>query len=963
MAAKLLNSWKEDNPNLIRHQVGCMKGVFHMFDRPYMLNNRRISGRNHKKLEYDNHHSNGSGQVDEEETEDLFPQTKTKEKNMIRNGKDKHELSRGSSSSFSSADYKRKAQPELLSFDQALSLERNNRESIMSRTSSSSHLPRPTLDLRDVVKDSMYREARTLSLKTTIEEEVPKQRSSSDLRESIDVLAKLKGTPQNLNGDVSKHPLNNNVSRLSCDGKDLKELPRLSLDSRERSIGSLNSDLKTHFPLRHSKSQREVGSSSNSGTPQCPSVVGQLMGLGNSQRFRLDIDGKVESIMNFPVEESNSFSRSSTLADSNQIQNSPRSNWREPSSPRRKNPDIVMKPIPNSRLPSENAPWKSSSNSFPSVYGEIEKRLKDLEFTQSSKDLRALKQILEAMQAKGLLEMKKEEDGGDYEQKYKEDQNNSQLVNQQRPSCSTDDNSTKFESPIIIMKPAKLIDESCILASKFIPMDILSRVPERKDGEYSLTGRRKLSSQSSRNRIQKTTATSSNSALPDDRKKSIKTARSPQTSSMNHQLPKQTTSLVKNSESVSPRLQQKKHELERRSRPPTPPEPKKKWKQNKEQPELSSPGGKRRTKLAKAKIKKEQSIDSDNLSTQSEGHVFSDSGNETEFSFPDKHTGTNESPSSKLKIANLLLSEPEKKLSVQLSENVAADELARVTPAQPSPISVLDYSIQKGVNNTNEKQLSPVIKDGSLIVCGDSSNENISPDSTDKILLKSEINREKLENIETLVQKLKRVNSAHDESENDYIASLCEDLNPDHRYICEILLASGLILRDLDSSLVNFQLHPSNYPINPELFMVLEQTKAATFDEDQMLHRKLIFDAINEILVEKFTLLSLPPQPRPKPMSGRLTEKPMNGQMLLRDLCLEVDKLLQNQDKFDSSPGKENEVLQSIIFEDLISKLENSNDMAVDVYDVVLNVERMIFKDLIEEIVFGDATCFASQSQ
>ncbi|CAA3023638.1 Hypothetical predicted protein [Olea europaea subsp. europaea] len=47
-------------------------------------------------------------------------------------------------------------------------------------------------------------------------------------------------------------------------------------------------------------------------------------------------------------------------------------------------------------------------NTYPSVYSEIEKRLKDLEFAHSGKDLRAFKHILEAMQAKGLLETQKE---------------------------------------------------------------------------------------------------------------------------------------------------------------------------------------------------------------------------------------------------------------------------------------------------------------------------------------------------------------------------------------------------------------------------------------------------------------------------------------------------------------------------------------------------------------------------
>ncbi|KAE8668013.1 hypothetical protein F3Y22_tig00112349pilonHSYRG00018 [Hibiscus syriacus] len=64
---------------------------------------------------------------------------------------------------------------------------------------------------------------------------------------------------------------------------------------------------------------------------------------------------------------------------------------------------------------------------------------------------------------------------------------------------------------------------------------------------------------------------------------------------------------------------------------------------------------------------------------------------------------------------------------------------------------------------------------------------------------------------EHLVQKLGRLNSTHDEVSTDYIASLCENTNPDHIYISEILLASGLLLRDLGSDSTTFHLHPSGH--------------------------------------------------------------------------------------------------------------------------------------------------------
>lgn len=46
MAAKLLHSLADDNPDLQR-QIGCMTGIFQLFDRPNIVNGRRIS---HKRL-------------------------------------------------------------------------------------------------------------------------------------------------------------------------------------------------------------------------------------------------------------------------------------------------------------------------------------------------------------------------------------------------------------------------------------------------------------------------------------------------------------------------------------------------------------------------------------------------------------------------------------------------------------------------------------------------------------------------------------------------------------------------------------------------------------------------------------------------------------------------------------------------------------------------------------------------
>ncbi|KAJ6887530.1 hypothetical protein NC652_028709 [Populus alba x Populus x berolinensis] len=157
-----------------------------------------------------------------------------------------------------------------------------------------------------------------------------------------------------------------------------------------------------------------------------------------------------------------------------------------------------------------------------------------------------------------------------------------------------------------------------------------------------------------------------------------------------------------------------------------------------------------------------------------------------------------------------------------------------VAPEHPSPVSVRDALVYRDDALSPVKQIPNMHKGEGAKDSHDQQSEdqwnladNLSNSMTS--VLSSEINRRKLQNIENLVQKLRRLNSTHNEASTDYIASLCENPNPDHRYISEILLASGLLLRDLGSGLTTFQLHPSGYPINPELFMVLGANQGQQF--------------------------------------------------------------------------------------------------------------------------------------
>ncbi|CAK9185997.1 unnamed protein product [Ilex paraguariensis] len=49
MSGKLRYSITEENPDL-QKQIGCMNGIFQLFDRHQFLGGRRITGHHHKRL-------------------------------------------------------------------------------------------------------------------------------------------------------------------------------------------------------------------------------------------------------------------------------------------------------------------------------------------------------------------------------------------------------------------------------------------------------------------------------------------------------------------------------------------------------------------------------------------------------------------------------------------------------------------------------------------------------------------------------------------------------------------------------------------------------------------------------------------------------------------------------------------------------------------------------------------------
>ncbi|GKA82454.1 longifolia 1-like protein [Tanacetum coccineum] len=221
--------------------------------------------------------------------------------------------------------------------------------------------------------------------------------------------------------------------------------------------------------------------------------------------------------------------------------------------------------------------------------------------------------------------------------------------------------------------------------------------------------------------------------------------------------------------------------------------------------------------------------------------------------------------------------------------------------------------------------------------------------NTLSFVVSSEINHKKLQIVGHLVQKLTRLNSAHDEAHTHYIASLNENTKPDDRYISEILLASGLLLRNLGSSLTVFQFHSSGHPINPELFLVLEQTKFSSLPKQEpsnkkllnkeKFHRTLIFQTVNEVLAKKLALV-VPSLETFSSQSFKLANKTLNGQKLLRDLCMEIEELLQlKKRKEDVILDEEDDGLKTILWEKVLNRVESWTDYDGELPVIALEVE------------------------
>lgn len=463
-------------------------------------------------------------------------------------------------------------------------------------------------------------------------------------------------------------------------------------------------------------------------------------------------------------------------------------------------------------------------------YGDIEKRLKMRGIDEPSKDLETLKQILEAMQLKGLLHSKK----ASSEQQIT---HRNFVYDRSTRSFTSDD-----QSPIVIMKPSR-----SPVSNRRLGNDSPRRNPNNSGENLpSMSPRRERHSIESRSR--------SSSSLSYRESNNVK------------------------SPSSSPvRRRALSVEEQRRASPPVhSPRPSPKRNGTDHQTITTRlPRNRRSTAEIAPKEKVASVLVEDESSSFSESSVSTSS-----------HTDTERLKTGESKGGRSLLERCDKLLNSILE--MTATEL------QPSPVSVLDSSFYK-----------------------DESSSSPSPVPKRSIDFKDQSGEFEEEIWSPAISPLR---SKHEDESDD-----C-----DFVYISDILRAFNYLPEDSD------------------IFLLLEKqqyAKGKDTSKASRLQRRLIFDIITEILHRN---RQLPPW-QVISLSNSSIERP-----LLRPVWSEFQRIRERETAEDLF-----EIICSVLRKDLAGDGANRwGDFPVEMAESVLDIERLIFKDLVGETI-RDLAVFA----
>lgn len=1008
MSANIISSLTEENRDLQKQmQIGCMNGIFQLFDRHYFVTGRRVSSsHNHKRLLQGANHSKESKAATNKAIvkKDLDLALKHKPRVSDESPRTDSPSFSCTSTSASTLDGGNKTvhsgpphSDQSNSFQSPTGTPRQQKNPLL-------HSSHRSVDLRDVIKDSMQREHRALSVKTAGKEErrdntmkhIDSPRPSPQVKSGQQRVARLDGSIHTLpepqqaprssreEKDAPLRRTQKDLPRFSCDGREtrdafksstkLKDLPRLSLDSRESSLRSSVSESRLHFILRDLK--RDNGNTTQTsdmnqepGSNKRPpsNVVVKLMGL---EAF----PDSEDEVTKFHARPDRGFQmKSSDKASEKNTQPrafSPLNVQKDPATPHLRSTGVVTKPASNSKFPLEPAPWRqpdasqdaprtvngsisSSATHASTVYGEIEKRITELEFRKSGKDLRALKQILEAMQkSRKRIEIQNREESDlesetsksslDYIRGNQVTRASNCQRNQSYPLGQSKGSSSRkrLNASTIISKGARSTNSS---STAFITTDAAGHqrlqtqnTPyRREDSAKDLTPRN--SAPKGTNAWNSYT----NKKRTGKPSKAVQTSRAPQLVKAENY-----AAFGRTSGSISPRFQGKKPGTEKQYRATSPSTEPSKGRRKSGKPPAESNSLTRNVKPQSTSLQRGNYKVSSNNNTRNISHqgdtasVQSESNSSLASQMEMEITST-----SSIEIGVKPKIKPkEKDFAARLNEDMTFAELAIPATEQPSPVSILDATFYREDSPSPVKKISTAFQE-----YGTPELDEVEwdLDNLDQVRLMGsktgdEFNQKEIEKVENLVRRLILLATSHDEASMSRIATLCRSPNPDHRYITKLLLASGLI-KGSNTFSTAIQLHSSGHVINPNLYHVLEQTeqyielanqeherKFSPSKSEKKIHRKILFDTVNEILARKLA------SENPFVATRR---KIKTEEELLMELYSEIDHLqafpdcnLEDDDDLGCIPGE-------------------WADCRGEIPALVLDIERLIFKDLITEVL------------
>lgn len=186
-------------------------------------------------------------------------------------------------------------------------------------------------------------------------------------------------------------------------------------------------------------------------------------------------------------------------------------------------------------------------------------------------------------------------------------------------------------------------------------------------------------------------------------------------------------------------------------------------------------------------------------------------------------------------------------------------------------------------------------------------------------------------------------------------AKIIPDKKHDHTYILQTLSSTGLLGNPDAGNLMTVQLHssgaitsnlfPTLVPDKPSNNLVMGQSQS---NRGERIQRKLPFDVIDEIMVQK--LVSDNKKDRFSPCSPAAMKT--GQELLVQGLSSEISQLQADIYKQDIDDDN-NDYIKVILRRDMHRESQTWKERFDD-SSIVLDIERLIFKDLVTEVVTSE---------